>query len=135
MRRNRLRLTVALLSALALAGGLMGTVHAQQRHILLIEVKGIIDPISERFITRAIGQAEADGAVLLVIKLDTPGGLLSSTREITQHHLEADVPTAVDRSPRGARAAPAGTFIPPPDIGAGPAPLPGRGKFARHVVP
>ncbi|MCH7706379.1 MAG: nodulation protein NfeD [Chloroflexi bacterium] len=111
MRRNRLRLTVALLSALALAGGLMGTVHAQQRHILLIEVKGIIDPISERFITRAIGQAEADGAVLLVIKLDTPGGLLSSTREITQQLLEADVPTVVYVSPRGARAASAGTFI------------------------
>ena len=111
MRRNRVRLIVALLSALALAGGLIGTVQAQQRHILIIEVKGIIDPISERFIARAIDRAEADGAELLVIKLDTPGGLLSSTREITQHLLEADVPTVVYVSPRGARAASAGTFI------------------------
>ncbi len=111
MRRNRLRLIVALLSALALAGGLMGTAQAQQRHILLIDVKGVIDPISERFIARAIDRAEVDGAALLVIRLDTPGGLLSSTREITQHLLEADIPTVVYVSPRGARAASAGTFI------------------------
>jgi membrane-bound serine protease (ClpP class) len=111
MRRNRLRIIVALLSALALAGGLLGTAQAQQRHLLLIEVNGIIDLISEQFISKAVDQAEAGGAALLVIKLDTPGGLLSSTREITQHLLEADVPTVVYVSPRGARAASAGTFI------------------------
>ena len=105
------RLMIGLLSALAIAGGLVGVTQAQERHVLLVQVNGIIDPVVERFIARAVERAEEEGAELLVIQLDTPGGLLSSTRKITQHLLEADVPTAVYVAPRGARAASAGTFI------------------------
>ena len=111
MRNNRLRLIVALLSALAVAGGLLGISQAHGGAVALIEVNGIIDPVTERFIARAMEEAEQADATLLIIQLDTPGGLLSSTREITQHLLDADVPTVVYVSPRGARAASAGTFI------------------------
>ena len=111
MHNNRLRLIVALLSTLALAGGLLGISQAHGGAVALIEVSGIIDPVTERFIARAMEEVEQANVTLLIIQLDTPGGLLSSTREITQHLLEADVPTVVYVSPRGARAASAGTFI------------------------
>ena len=74
-------------------------------------VDGVINPVKERFISRAIDQAREDGATLLVIRLDTPGGLLNSTREIVEELLESPVPVAVYVSPRGARAGSAGTFI------------------------
>jgi membrane-bound serine protease (ClpP class) len=111
MRRTHLRLIIVLLSALALAAGLLGISQAHGGAVVLIEVRGIIDPITQRFIARAVEEAEQADATLLIIQLDTPGGLLSSTREITQQLLEADVPSVVYVSPRGARAASAGTFI------------------------
>ena len=105
------RLVIGLVSILAMAGGLAGVAQAQERRVLLVRIDGIIDPVVERFIARAVERAEEEGAELLVIQLDTPGGLLSSTRKITQHLLEADIPSAVYVAPRGARAASAGTFI------------------------
>ena len=74
-------------------------------------VDGSINGVKVRFISRAIEQAQEDGAELLIIKLDTPGGLLSSTREIVELLLESPVPVAVYVSPKGARAGSAGTFI------------------------
>ena len=102
--------TVALL---AVAGGLTGIAAAQGqgRHVLRIEVEGIINPVVDRFIARAVERAEEREAELLVIRLDTPGGLLGSTRNIVEHLLNAEVPTAVYVAPRGAFAASAGTFI------------------------
>ena len=97
--------------------GLLGPAVAQVRaqtqapHILLLKVDGIINPVKERLIARTIRQAEEDGATLVVIELDTPGGLLSSTRKIVTELLEAQVSVAVYVSPRGARAGSAGTFI------------------------
>jgi membrane-bound serine protease (ClpP class) len=76
-----------------------------------MEVEGVINPVAERFISRALEQAEVDGAALLVIRLDTPGGLLESTRNIVEDLLAAPVPVAVYVSPPGARAGSAGTFI------------------------
>ena len=83
----------------------------QEPHFLIMTVDGVINPVKERFISRAIDQAHEDGAELLVIQLDTPGGLLSSTREIVEELLESPVPVAVYVSPSGARAGSAGTFI------------------------
>ena len=70
-----------------------------------------IGPVSANFIDRAIGKAEDGDAALWVLQLDTPGGLLSSTDQIVQRLLAAEVPTAVFVGPAGARAASAGTFI------------------------
>ena len=74
-------------------------------------VDGIINPVKTKFISRAIDQAQQDSAAVLIIRLDTPGGLLGATRGIVTLLLESQVPVAVFVSPRGARAGSAGAFI------------------------
>ncbi len=76
-----------------------------------IEVDGIIHPVVQRFLSRSIKKAEEEDARLVIIQLDTPGGLLDSTRKIVEELLTASVPTVVYVAPQGARAASAGTFI------------------------
>ena len=107
------RILWLLLMLLAVVGGLVGQslAHAQAPSVLLIKVDGVINGVKERFISRAIDKAVDEDAMLVVIELDTPGGLLSSTRKIVEELLEAPVPVAVYVSPRGARAGSAGTFI------------------------
>lgn len=70
-----------------------------------------IGPITERYIDRGIDRAEDNNAKIVVIELDTPGGLDSSMRDIVQRIESSDVPVAVYVSPSGGRAASAGTFI------------------------
>lgn len=70
-----------------------------------------ITPVTARFIDRALREAEDAGAACLVIELDTPGGLLQSTRHIVRSILGANVPVVVYVAPSGARAASAGLFI------------------------
>ncbi len=77
----------------------------------VIVVDGSINPASSDYIQNAIRQSEAENAAALLIELDTPGGLLSSTKDIIQAILNARVPVVVFVSPRGAWAASAGTFI------------------------
>ena len=98
-------------SVLLLATGLAGAALAQAREAHVVEVDGIISPITERYITRALEEAERSRAEAVVITLDTPGGLLSATRDITETLLAAPVPVAVYVWPQGAHAASAGTFI------------------------
>ncbi|MBI4200162.1 MAG: nodulation protein NfeD [Chloroflexi bacterium] len=98
-------------SGLLLGTGLLGVAWAKQPPVLVMKVEGIITPITERYVGRGVKEAEQRDARLLVIVLDTPGGLLDSTRKITQHLLNAQVPTVVYVAPRGAQAASAGTFI------------------------
>ena len=85
--------------------------RAQSPHALIVTINGTINPVKERFISRAIEQAVEDQATLLILELDTPGGLLSSTRKIVESLLESPVPVVVFVSPKGARAGSAGTFI------------------------
>ena len=99
---------------LAFAGPFARLLQAQQAadpHVLVITVDGVINPVKDRYIKRAIEVAYSDGAELLVITLDTPGGLLTSTRDIVEQLLASPVPTAVYVSPHGAQAGSAGTFI------------------------
>ena len=70
-----------------------------------------ITPVTLRFIERALREAQAADAQALVIELDTPAGLLQSTRKIVQDVLRSEVPVVVYVSPSGARAASAGLFI------------------------
>ncbi len=70
-----------------------------------------IGPVSANFIKRALDRAEEAGAVAWILELDTPGGLISSTDDIVQRILAAEVPVVIFVSPAGARAASAGTFI------------------------
>lgn len=70
-----------------------------------------ITPVTSKFIARAIRQAEEQRAAALVIVLDTPGGLLDSTREIVSAILHSNTPVVVYVAPAGSRAASAGVFI------------------------
>ena len=108
------RVFVVLLATVMVLAGLTGQLLAksgQEPHVLIMTVDGVINPVKERFISRAIDQAQEDGAKLLIIELDTPGGLLSSTRKIVEELLESSIPITVYVSPSGARAGSAGTFI------------------------
>ncbi|MEA3369637.1 MAG: nodulation protein NfeD [Candidatus Ratteibacteria bacterium] len=71
----------------------------------------VINPVVAQYISRAINHAEKDHAQCLIVELDTPGGLLSSTRSIVKELMNADVPVIVYVSPQGARAGSAGVFI------------------------
>ena len=114
LRTLRLSLSAVLL-VLGILGPLLslGAVGAQsaEGEALVIKVDGIINHVEERFVARMVERAEEEGAALLIIQLDTPGGLLSSTRGIVETLLEDRLPTAVFVSPKGAHAASAGTFI------------------------
>jgi len=85
--------------------------NATANHINVITIDGSINPASSDYLQGAIQQSESDGAEMLLIELDTPGGLLSSTKDIIQAMLNAEVPIVVFVSPKGAWAASAGTFI------------------------
>jgi membrane-bound serine protease (ClpP class) len=79
--------------------------------VLLIEVDGIINPASDKFITGAIDEAIQQKAQCLIIQLDTPGGLMDSMRDIIKKMLGSSIPIVVYVAPGGARAASAGVFI------------------------
>jgi membrane-bound serine protease (ClpP class) len=101
------RARAALLGLLALAAA----APAGARHVNVVTIAGSINPASSDYLQQAIERSEGDGAAAVLIELDTPGGLLSSTKDVIQAILNAEVPVIVYVSPRGAWAASAGTFI------------------------
>jgi membrane-bound serine protease (ClpP class) len=80
-------------------------------HVDFIVIDGSINPAVDDFIRESIGRAKANGARALIIQLDTPGGLLDSTRTIVKEMLGAPVPVLVYVAPSGAGAGSAGVFI------------------------
>jgi membrane-bound serine protease (ClpP class) len=91
-------------------GILLGvTVHAAQ--VGLININGAIGPATANYIARALAVAAAQNDECLIIRLDTPGGLLDSTEKIVQSIYDAKVPTVVYVAPAPARAGSAGVFI------------------------
>ena len=96
----------------AAAGG--GRVAAQpvpERAVLLLDIKGAIGFVSAEQLAKALQRAAAAGAQAVVVRLDTPGGLLSSTREMIQAILASPVPVIMYVAPNGSRAASAGTYL------------------------
>jgi membrane-bound serine protease (ClpP class) len=79
--------------------------------VVSMKVDGTINPASAEFIHRAIAKAEDENAECLVLQLNTPGGLLKSTRVIVGDILESTVPVVIYVSPGGAHAGSAGVFI------------------------
>jgi membrane-bound serine protease (ClpP class) len=111
-----LRATVRWLAALCVVAGSFGLLGggavrgaAGEVHVLTFD--GIINPISARYFVRGIEDAAEVGAEAVLIELNTPGGLLDATEDITSAMLDARVPVIVYVTPPGARAASAGTFI------------------------
>ena len=84
---------------------------ARDRWVDLIDIDGSINPAAADFIDDAIAKAHAGGARALVIRLDTPGGLLSSAQKIVKAMLNAPLTVIVYVAPAGAFAASAGTFV------------------------
>ncbi|HEV7265653.1 MAG TPA: nodulation protein NfeD [Falsiroseomonas sp.] len=78
---------------------------------LLLRIEGGIGPGIAEYVTDGLDHAAEQGAALVVIRLDTPGGLDAATRRIVQAMLASPVPVAVWVAPQGARAASAGLFI------------------------
>ena len=108
-----MRLALTAVFGLLLLLGLAGSALAQSSRpaALTIQVDGVINPVKERYIARALQQAAARDAPLVIIQLDTPGGLGSSTREIVTLLLAAERPVVVYVTPQGAQAGSAGAFI------------------------
>ena len=85
--------------------------NAASRKALYMKIEGPIMPLTERFLSRAIKEADESGARLLIVELNTPGGLLKTTESMIDTILDAPIPVVVFVSPPGSRAASAGTFI------------------------
>jgi len=101
-------LIIAGAALLAAGGGLAGA----GSRVLVISINDPIHPITTEFILEAIEKAnEAPAAQLLVIEMDTPGGLMDSMKEIIKGIQASSTPVAVFVSPSGSRAASAGAFI------------------------
>ena len=78
---------------------------------LIIEIDGAISPATSNFIDKGLNHGNENGVELIVIEMDTPGGLDTSMRSIIKNILNSKVPVATYVSPKGSRAASAGTFI------------------------
>ncbi len=79
--------------------------------IITIRADGVVNPVMAEFISKIIDESAREKADVLVIELDTPGGLDTSMRSIVKKIIASDVPIVVYVSPSGARAASAGVFI------------------------
>lgn len=102
------------LGIVAVAGTLglaWGSPEARAAHLARIVIDGTINPATADFIHESIDRAHGDGAAALVIELDTPGGLLTSTKSIVKAILAAPLPVIVYVAPSGAGAGSAGVFI------------------------
>lgn len=98
-------------SILLLLGVLLAEDTNQKTNVTLITYDGAITPACSDFIKHGIESAEKNKSECLIIKLNTPGGLLKSTRVIVSDILESNIPVIVYVSPAGAQAASAGVFI------------------------
>lgn len=78
---------------------------------LLIDIKGAIGFVTVAQLAKGIEQAKSRAAPVLIVQLDTPGGLLTSTREMIQAILASPLPIVMYVAPSGARAASAGTYL------------------------
>jgi membrane-bound serine protease (ClpP class) len=108
-RMKRLRILFLLLIAWPLL--LLAKDAAAPGQVMLLEVNGAIGPATSDYIHRGLEKAKNTGAVLVVLRMDTPGGLDTAMRHIIQDILASPVPVATFVAPSGARAASAGAYI------------------------
>jgi membrane-bound serine protease (ClpP class) len=115
MRARGLAVFVGWVAAGFAACGLCGLALAEQRSaqpfVDKLVLSDTIQPVTAGQLDRAIAQANSDGAQALLVQLDTPGGLLDSTRDMVEAILGSRVPVIVYVSPAGARAGSAGFFL------------------------
>ncbi|TME83200.1 MAG: nodulation protein NfeD [Chloroflexi bacterium] len=85
--------------------------RAAEPHVLVATLNGVINPITDNYVSTAVDRAVSGQANALIIAMDTPGGLDTSMRDIIKKILAAPLPVVIFVSPSGARAASAGLYI------------------------
>lgn len=97
--------------ALLLAAPAVGAGPAARGEVLVLDLAGPVNPVSARYVASGIAEAARRDARLVVLRLDTPGGLDGAMRDMVRAILASPVPVAVHVAPAGARAASAGMFL------------------------
>lgn len=87
------------------------SVWAQDSHAVVLDIDGVIGPATSDYVLRSLHKAELDHAALVIIRMNTPGGLDTAMREIIQAIISSPIPVVSYVAPSGARAASAGTYI------------------------
>jgi len=123
----RSRLAVPLLLTMTAASLL-----AAAPRVLIVDVDGMIHPVTVDILSRAIQQAKQEDAALIVVRLNTPGGLMDAMRESIEKIIASPMPVVTYVAPSGARAASAGFFI--LEAGDVAAMAPGTNTGAAHPV-
>ena len=90
---------------------MLGLTQLAATEVRVLTIEGAIGPATSHHITKALEKAADDNVELVVIRLDTPGGLVDSLRVIVQDVLSSPVPVCTYVAPNGARAASAGTYL------------------------
>ncbi|WP_447921147.1 NfeD family protein [Achromobacter aegrifaciens] len=109
---RKLRRVALLLAAAAIsAGGANAQPAAGQQTAVVLSLDGIVGPATADYLIRGLAAAREQNAAAVVLRIDTPGGLDTSMREIIRAILASPVPVISYVAPNGARAASAGTYI------------------------
>ena len=87
------------------------SLHAEASAVTHLRIEGAIGPATSSYIQKGFSYAKEHNSSTILISIDTPGGLSTSMREIIQEILNTSIPTIVYVSPKGARAASAGTYL------------------------
>lgn len=109
--RHRLPVCAALVLVFAMAQTALTETAVEPGAIWIVEIDGAIGPATSDYVLRSFEKAEQSSASLIIIRMDTPGGLDTSMRDIIEGILGSNIPVVSYVSPKGARAASAGTYI------------------------
>ncbi len=107
----RLSLLVLFAAACFLPGLLSSALASTAPRVIMLKLNDTIQPVSEQYLLRALAEAADTHADAVLVELDTPGGLLSSTRTMVHAILDSEAPVIVYITPSGARAGSAGFFL------------------------